>query len=595
MDNRQRFAHASAVAEHYGNFVDFAEDGMAFLGFPLTDMQADIAEFMALGARLRMVMAQRGEAKSTLAALYAVWRLIQRPSQRVLVVSGGEAQASEVATLIIRLITTWSILEYLRPDRQAGDRSSVDAFDVHYALKGLDKSPSVACVGITANLQGKRADLLIADDVETTKNGLTVVQRTHLLQLTKDFSSICTHGDILYLGTPQTKDSIYNTLPQRGFVVRIWPGRFPTPEEVEKYGTRLAPFLSERIKADPTLQRGGGLDGSKGKPADPHRYTEADLCDKELDQGPEGFQLQYMLDTSLSDAARQQLKLIDLLVANFDHERLPEIIVYQAAPKYLVEMPADFPIPLTKLYHPVPVDCQFAVPKEPPMMYIDPAGGGGDELAFAVSVALGPYIHVLDVGGLKGGLTEANGDKLVDIIRKYGIKLVKCESNMGHGLFEINLRAILASKRIGDPVTGSPEFSDVGVIGEYSTGQKERRIIDSLVGVASRHRLIIHPQVFESDRLYGQQHSAEKRQSYSVFYQYSNITTDRNSLSHEDRLEAMAGAVRHWKAVLVVDEHAAAQARSAAEAREFLNNPMGYDDARHKPAKGIRRSIYRRR
>lgn len=599
MDNRQRFAHAAAVAEQYADFRDFAQDGMAFLGFPLTDMQEDIAQYMSEGPRLRMVMAQRGEAKSTLAALLAVWRLIQRPNCRVLVVSGGEAQASEVATLIIRLITSWDILEYLRPDRNAGDRASVEAFDVHYALKGLDKSPSVACIGITANLQGKRADLLIADDVETTKNGLTVTQRSQLLVLTKDFSSICTHGDILYLGTPQTKDSIYNTLPGRGFDVRIWPGRFPTQEEVEKYGERLAPFLSLRIIADPTLQKGGGLDGSKGKPADPHRYNENDLCDKELDQGPEGFQLQYMLDTSLSDAARQQLKLIDLLVANFDHERLPEIIVYQAAPKYLVELAADFPIPLTKLYHPVPVDCQFVAPKEAPMMYIDPAGGGADELGFAVSCALGPYIHVLDVQGLKGGLTETNGLKIVEVICKYGIKIIKCESNMGHGLFEINLRAIIATaikdaEEKGDSARVAI-LKNAGVVGEYSTGQKERRIIDSMVSSAQRHRIVLHKQVFDSDRACGKQHTAEKRQAYSVFYQFANITTDRGSLTHDDRLEAMAGAVRHWKGVLVTDEHAAAEARALAGVRQFLDNPMGYDDVKRNTQRGIKRNIYKRR
>lgn len=587
MDSRQRFLHAQAVAEQYADFRDFAEDGMQFLGFPLTDMQEDISDFMSTGPRLRMVMAQRGEAKSTLAALYSAWRLIQRPSTRVLVVSGGEAQASEVATLIIRLITSWDILEYLRPDKQHGDRSSIEAFDVHYALKGLDKSPSVACVGITANLQGKRADLLLADDIETQKNGLTVVQRQQLLLLSKDFSSICTHGDIMYLGTPQTKDSIYNTLPQRGFMVRIWPGRFPNQEELEKYGERLAPFLSERIKRDASLQTGGGLDGSKGKAADPGRYTETDLQEKELDQGPEGFQLQYMLDTTLADAARIQLKLTDLLVANFNHERLPEVLVHQAAEKYRVPLSADFPIPQTKLYYPVPVDCQFVPPREPPMMYIDPAGGGTDELAFAVSSSVGPSIHALDVGGLKGGLTEANGTKLVEVIRKYGIKLVKVESNMGHGLFEINLRAILAA--YGD------EFKDVGVVGEYSTGQKERRIIDSLVSIMQRHRLVIHQQVIDSDREYGKQHTPEKRVQYSMFYQMANITTDRGSLTHDDRLEALAGAVRHWKKVLLVDEDAAAEARRHAEAQEFINNPMGYPDHMMKRQKGVRHNIYKRR
>ena len=598
MDIRLRFAHAAEIAEYYKDFRDFARDGMAFLGFSLTDMQEDIGMYMATGDRLRMVAAQRGEAKSTLAALYAVWRLIQRCSCRVLVVSGGEKQASEVATLIIRLIMSWDILEYLRPDKLAGDKTSVEAFDVHYALKGLDKSPSVACVGITANLQGKRADLLIADDIETTKNGLTVVQREQLLLLSKDFSSICTHGDILYLGTPQTKDSVYNTLPSRGFTVRIWPGRYPTEEEQAKYGDRLAPFLSERIRADPSLTRGGGIDGTRGKPADPQRYDEEALCDKELDQGPEGFQLQYMLDTSLSDAARQQLRLSDLLVANYDWDRLPEAQVYQSSPKYRVQLSDDFPIPLTVMYHPVPVDCAFTKPKEAPMMSIDPAGGGADELGLAVSVPMGPYIHLLDVQGITGGLTEANATKIIKIALKYRVSFIKVESNMGHGLFEINLRAEIdkATRNETEYTLEERKFLEgLGVLGEYSTGQKERRIIDSLVSAMQRHKIIVHQQVFDSDRECGKQHTIEKRKQYSFFYQLANITTDRCSLSHDDRLEAAAMAVRHWKGVLVLDETKAAEARAAAAAKEFMANPMGYEDMPRVTGRGVITNIRKRR
>ena len=107
MEVNARFAHAAILAEQYADFRDFAIDGMAFLGFDTTEMQEDIAEYMQNGPRLRMVMAQRGEAKSTLAALYAVWRIVQRPSCRVLIVSAGEGQASEVATLVVRLIQTW--------------------------------------------------------------------------------------------------------------------------------------------------------------------------------------------------------------------------------------------------------------------------------------------------------------------------------------------------------------------------------------------------------------------------------------------------------------------------------------------------------
>lgn len=584
MEIQARFAHLDVLAEQYENFVDFAIDGMAFLGFSLTEMQADIVEYMQNGPRLRMVMAQRGEAKSTLAALYAVWRIIQRPSTRVLIVSGGEKQASEVATLVVRLITSWEILECLRPDRQAGDRTSTEAFDVHYALKGLDKSPSVSCVGITSNLPGKRADLLIPDDIETNKNGLTVTQRALLLHLSKEFSSICTHGDILYLGTPQTKDSVYNTLQGRGFDIRIWPGRYPTDEELEKYGDRLAPYLAERIRTNPHLQRGGGIDGSRGQPADPGRYNEADLIEKELDKGPEDFQLQYMLDTSLADSARQQLKLSDLVVANFAADMLPEIVLWQAAEKYLVPMPQDFPIPLTKMYYALPVDCRFDKPKDV-FMYIDPAGGGADEIGYGISCAVGPYVHLLDVGGIKGGLTDENGEKLARIIAAQSVSRIKVESNMGHGLFEINLRATLAKY----------DLQHVGVLGEYSTGQKERRIIDSMVSPMQRHRVIVHQQVFDSDKEYGRQHSQEARTSYSFFYQLSNITTDRNSLVHDDRLEAAAGAVREFKDALAQDEHKAAEARAKAAIQEHLADPMGYGLYKDQARAGTRRVVQGRR
>lgn len=596
MDVKVRFEHAAILAEQYADFRDFAIDGMAFLGFNTTEIQEDIAAYMQNGPRLRMVMAQRGEAKTTLAALYAVWRIIHRPSTRVLIVSAGEQNSSDTATLIVRLIMNWDILEYLRPDRQAGDRTSTEAFDVHYALKGLDRSPSIACAGITSNLPGRRADLLIPDDIESTKNGLSATQRAQLLHLSKEFSSICTHGDILYLGTPQSKDSIYNTLQGRGFEIRIWPGRYPawaidakTGEEIDeatRYAGRLAPLIQQRMQENPSLRVGGGIDGSKGHPTDPMRYSEADLVEKELDKGPEDFQLQYMLDTSLVDAMRQQLRLSDLVVANFAPELLPEIVAWQAAAKYEVELGQDFPVTMAKMYYAAPTNSHFVAPKDV-FAYIDPAGGGADELAIAASVALGPYIHLLDVAGLKGGLNTANEAELCDFCRRNKVTRIKVESNMGHGLFEINLRAIFNA-------TDDLQHLAQCITGEYSTGQKEKRIIDSLVSPMQRHRVIVHQRVFESDRKYNMQHSQEARTGYSLWYQLANITTDRDSLPHDDRLEAVAGAVREFKFVLDQDEHKAAAKRQEAAHAEFMRDPMGYGNASTKFGSGTRRVIDRR-
>ncbi|HVH93277.1 MAG TPA: phage terminase large subunit [Candidatus Acidoferrum sp.] len=496
----------------------------------------------------------------------------------------------------MRLIMQWDILECMRPDRQAGDRTSTEAFDVHYALKGLDRSPSIACAGITSNLPGRRADLLIPDDIESNKNGLSATQRAQLLHLSKEFSSICTHGDILYLGTPQSKDSIYNTLQGRGFEIRIWPGRYPswtvdakTGEEIdeaEKYAGRLAPLIAQRMQDNPSLRVGGGIDGSKGQPTDPGRYTDSDLIEKELDKGPEDFQLQYMLDTSLVDALRQQLRLSDLVCANFAPDLLPELIGWQASAAHEVPLGQDFPVTMAKMYYALPTSAHLVQPKDI-FAYIDPAGGGADELAAAASTAVGPYIHVLDVVGLKGGLNTANESELCDFFRRNKVTRIKVESNMGHGLFEINLRAILAKE---------PDLAHLVpcVTGEYSTGQKEKRIIDSLVSPMQRHRVVVHKQVFESDAKYGRQHSNEARSGFSLWYQLANITTDRNSLPHDDRLEAVAGAVREFKFVLDQDEHKAAEKRKEAAHAEFMRDPMGYGNQSKQYGSGTRRVIDRR-
>lgn len=591
MELKERFVIAQAMIETYPDFKDFAVDAMAFLNFNLSPMQEDIADYMQNGPRLACVMAQRGEAKSTLAAMRAVWEFIHRPHARVLIVSAGESQANQVATLIIRMIMHWDILEYLRPDRSAGDKTSAsDGFDIHHSLKGIEKSASVYCLGITANLQGNRADLLIPDDVESTKNGLTQGERAKLYELTKEFSSICRDGRILYLGTPQTKDSIYNSLPGRGYEVRIWPGRFPNQDEVERYGTKLAPYILEKLKENPFLGTGKGIDGTRGYPTDPVLFNDAQLIEKETDQGPESFQLQYMLDTTLSDALRQQLKLSDLIVANFDWKAVPEMIPYRAAPEYLYRVPDSFPVPSARLYQAASTNCQYTKLTDL-LMFIDPAGSGSDELAVSLTGATGAYIHLLRCIGLKGGSTDDNLDKICDILEQFECNYIQYESNMGSDMFGKVLMGYF-QKKIQE---GRTFFKNITIEPKFSTGQKERRIINNMVSALQRHQLVIHPMVFEDDVICGRQHSTEKRASYSLFYQMTNITTDKNSLQHEDRLEAAAAGVGFHKNRLTETAESASIKRKQEELENFAKNPMGYSDNvmnQGKGAFGSKKKIY---
>lgn len=587
MPKELREQFSMMVAATFPEFVDFAELGFKFLGFDITEEQRDIARYMQYAPQKAMVQAQRGEAKSTLAALFAVWSLIQNTSTRVLVVSAGEKQASDVAILIMRVIDHWALLCWMRPDASAGDRTSFEKYDVHHSLRRELKSASVACLGITANLPGNRADLLIPDDIETPKNSMTQPMRDMLLLLSKEFTAIASGANarILYLGTPQTKDSVYRTLVGRGFSLRIWPGRYPTNEELERYtpGT-LAPYVLDALRADPTLQTGGGISGKRGQPTDPQMFGEAQLQEKELDYGEEGFNLQYMLDTTLADERRTRIKLSDFIIAGLSSELGPERILYEATDRTRLKPEVgEWNAQGCILYGPGYTSDVYR-PYDKKLAVLDPAGNGGDEVAFACGGAMNSAIHVFTVGGLLGGMSEENMQALFDIWDEFGITDVHVEMNMGWGVVSKLLQAH-AEKH---------QRREMAFLDYVAKGQKERRIIDSIGPMSRRHKLVFHTRALEDDRKYSELHPQERRTSTSVIHQLGSITYTKGCLAHDDRADCVAKLVQECASLIAVDDEVAAAKRSAEELAAWARNPMGYRVPRNKHNAGTLGRLGRR-
>lgn len=563
-----RWQKLEALQKAYSTFVPFLEDMMLELGFKTSDIQRDIAGFLQYGPHYLMIMAQRGQAKTTITAIFAVWCLIHNPRLRVLIISAGETQANEISTLVVKLITTVDILECLKPDRSNGDRTSVEAFDVHYSLKGIDKSPSVACVGVTGNLQGKRADLLIADDVESLKNSKTATMREQLELITKDFVSICTSGRIIYLGTPQSSASIYNALPSRGFAVRIWPGRLPTVEQQAIYGDLLAPYIRAMCEARPTELIGFGLDNKQGAATDPVIVDEEALLRKETDQGASWFQLQYMLMTALSDSQRYPLKLRNLIVMAMNDTHFPLEIVRgfgrEAELKYSINGQAY------TLMAPHSVSKEVA-PLQGKVMYIDPAGGGAnaDETAYAVVGLLNSTVFLLDVGGVPGGYEKEKLERLAALVVKHRPSVLKIEKNFGFGSFREVLQPV---------VRKACETANVpcpGIEDDMVTGQKELRIINTLEPVMGRGSLVINEAILQREAESISHYDLGKRNTYSLFFQLAMLTRDKGALHHDDRADAVEGGVRHFVATLVKDQTKAIAALRKAEVDSFMRNPLG--------------------
>lgn len=545
----RRWSDIEALREHYALFEDFLYDCMTeLMGFKCSELQIDIARFLQSDIKHGMIQAQRSQAKSTIVAMFAVWQLIHDCKHRVLIISAGSDVATEIANWVIQIIMNWDILECMRPDRQHGDRASNKAFDIHWQLKGAEKSPSVACIGITSNMQGRRADLLIPDDIESSKNGNTELQRAALEHLSKDFTSICQKGRIIYLGTPQTTDSIYNKLPERGYTVRIWSGRYPTVEEEKFYGERLAPFIKARMEADPSLRRGGGLDGSRGKPTDPELLGESLLCSKELDQGPAYFNLQHMLNTEMSDELRHPLKTKNLIVMNFGLEKTSGEITWLPSPEKQITIAGYSCKP--QFYRPFTLSTEM-YKYEGKHMYVDTAGGGnnGDETVAAVTYFLHGYVFVAEILKLPGGYNNEYYEALSRLALKHEVNSIDVEKNFGFGAFSHAWQPILAKIYKEAGKNNYPLIEDV-----WESGQKELRIIDTLEPLMARHKLIIHEDILQYDIDSTNKYPFDQRDSYKLFHQMTKISRDRGSLIHDDSVDAVAGAVRKWIDRINVDE-----------------------------------------
>lgn len=563
-----RWAKLRLIQEEYRRFEDFLVDAMRELGFGVTDQQFDIAAWIAYGPQYLMAQAQRSQAKTTIAAIFAVWALIHNPHYRVLIVCAAGGLATDISTLIVRLIMTMPVLECMRPDKLAGDRTSVEDFDVHHSLKGLDKSASVSCMGIDSNIQGKRADILIADDVESGKNSATPAQRAKIAHITKDFTSINANGRIIWLGTPQTQDSIYNTLPSRGVQIRVWPGRFPTRKQLDNYGPRLAPRLRRMLDEDPSLGTGGGLLGDQGKPTDPQLLDEAALQKKERDQGTPYFQLQHMLSTALTDALRYPLKP-HLLTCVSVVDRLPLVVVRGIDEHAIREFTSGTYNYRVRTAHEISKET-LLIPEDR-VVYIDPAPGGAnaDETAYAGGAFLNGSVWCLLAGGLPGGYEEEKLKELARRLLPLRPKLVKIEKNMGFGAFRAVftpvLRAIFEAAKV--PVPG---FED-----DLVTGQKELRIINTLAPVMGRGALLMSDAVFEEDARTVQGYAPAVQNSYSLFHQLAHMTAQRGALDHDDRADALEGFVRHFQEQLVQDQKKQLDKKRAAEFEAMRNDLFG--------------------
>lgn len=517
------------------DFVAFLFVLWKALGLPNpTKCQIDMARTLADNKHKRFILqAFRGIGKSFITCAYVVWVLWKNPQLKILIVSASKERADANSIFIKNIIDLLPFLHDMKP--KAGQRDSVISFDVGGAVP--DHSPSVKSVGITGQLTGSRADIIIADDVEIPNNSATSTARERLEQLVTEFAALLKPLDTsrtIYLGTPQTEMTLYKTLEDsKGYSTIIYPAQYPrnNAEDI-MYGDRLAPLLRAEYEADKEALR--------GTPTDPIRFDSDDLRERELEYGKAGYTLQFMLNPNLSDAEKYPLKIRDAIVCSLDMDKAP--LSYQWLPNRQNQND-DLPNVALKgdtihSYHSCSANVSEYTNK---ILVIDPSGRGKDETGYAVLYYLNGYIYLMEVGGFRGGYEDSTLEKLAKKAKYWKVNTVVHESNFGDGMFG----------KIFTPILLKHHQCAIEEI--RAKGMKEQRICDNLEPIFGAHKIVIRAEAVREDYQTARDTDGKHDVRYSAFYQMSRISRERGAVAHDDRLDAFALGVEYLRLGMDID------------------------------------------
>ena len=488
-----------------------------------TRAQYAIADYLQNGPKRLQIQAFRGVGKSWITGAFVLWTLFKDPEKKIMIISASKERADNMSIFLQKLIIETPWLNHLRPKSDEARWSRI-SFDV---LCSPHQAPSVKSVGITGQLTGSRADLMVLDDIEVPGNSMTELMREKLLQLCTEAESILTpkaDSRICYLGTPQTTFTVYRKLAERNYRPFVWPSRYPRKNKLSQYEGLLAPQIVEDLENA----------AEEWDVTDPDRFDNDDLIEREAAMGRSNFMLQFQLDTSLSDAEKFPLKMADLVVTSVNPESAPDAVVWCSDPQNVIKDLPTVGLPGDYFYSPMQLQGEWSGYSES-ICSVDPSGRGTDETAAAFISQKNGYLYLHEMRAYRDGYSDGT---LLDILRgckKYGVTKLVIETNFGDGIVGEQFKKHLQNTK---------QAIDVEEI--RANVRKEDRIIDSLEPVLNQHRLIVDRSVIEWDYKSNSDEAPELRLMYMLFYQMSRMCREKGAVKHDDRLDCLAQGVKYF-------------------------------------------------
>src|SRR6056300_1329157 len=545
---------SEVLAALQGDFKVFLQALWAQLDLPEpTRAQYAIADYLQHGPKRLQIQAFRGVGKSWITGAFVLWTLFNNPEKKIMIISASKERADNMSIFLQKLIIETPWLKHLQPKSDDARWSRI-SFDVNCSPS---QAPSVKSVGIAGQLTGSRADLMILDDVEVPGNSMTEMMREKLLQLCTEAESILTpkqDSRIMYLGTPQTTFTIYRKLAERSYKPFVWTARYP--RAISKYEGLLAPQLAEDLDngAEPW------------DVTDPDRFDSNDLLEREASMGRSNFMLQFMLDTSLSDAEKFPLKMADLIVTSVNPTTAPESVVWCSDTANLLKELPTVGLPGDYFYGPMQLQGDWN-PYTETICSVDPSGRGTDETAAAFISQRNGFLYLHEMRAYREGYSD---NTLLDILKgckKYNVTKLVIETNFGDGIVaELFKKHLQQTKQA------------IGVEEVRATLRKEQRIIDALEPIFNQHRLVVDRSVIDWDYTSNKDEAPEKRLQYMLFYQMSRMCMEKGAVRHDDRIDCLAQGVKYFTDAMGISAQEVIKQRKRDEWNDmlaaFLDDPQ---------------------
>ena len=115
-ERKKRLRQLEIVREQFPTSLDFVTMVLSTFGYIITPMQIDMVMYMQDQDNHFMVQMPRGEGKTLITSILAVYELILDPSCRVAIFSGNDDVASEISKFVFDIFHDLEILHFMLPD-----------------------------------------------------------------------------------------------------------------------------------------------------------------------------------------------------------------------------------------------------------------------------------------------------------------------------------------------------------------------------------------------------------------------------------------------------------------------------------------------